>query len=377
MTLSGREPGSQFESVHCVKMYIDEHQYETDQVVQKRSQSVSENGAIERFSGITNFTRQSPAGKIFFDINEKNWLVNLPKSVSPYWNTETKNEALNDYGDESAPAYKIHIEAEVVENAIGLYDIDLLRRCYMYNTKRPIKHFDINKDNYDFFRSRVVVEKLNYAKRVWVAADFGVTAPTEIIIIFELEDKETGLPYYKYIYNITLTGLIPDQQTEFFKWLMEILDIDYIAMDCTELGASQIIQDLGKFFPQDNLIKVRFNEKMLIGHEKDENGVIKLVEGKPVEITAYVIDWAVERTRDLFYKEKIDCLYDLKLDKQFSNMIAVRQATRLKYSSLLSNKEDHLHAAFLVFNIARFLKEENLDVKPKTLTWGIGSIGSI
>jgi len=368
---------SSWESIHCRKMIIDEAQYETDQVTQKRSQSVSEHGCIERFSGITSFRRLSPMGKIFFDLDRRNWLVNLPKSISPAWCENEKKRALDDYSDEGSPSYKIHIEAEVVENALGLYDIDLIRKTYLHNLHRPIKHFEVNKESFSFFKDKIIVERPTNAKRTWIAADFGAqAAPTEIIVIFEIETNDDK-KLFKYIYNITLNNLIPDQQTEIFKYLVKELKADYVGIDRTELGGAQVLQDLNPLLPQERLIGVRFNEKILVGYEKDDNDILKIVDGKTIPIEEYVIDWAVEKTRELFYKQKIDCLYDMKLDKEFNAMVAVRQATRLKYSTLLANKQDHLHAAFLVFNIMRFLKEESLDNKIPTLTWGIGVVKTI
>jgi hypothetical protein len=377
MTLSGREQGSQFEGHHARKIIGDEYQYLNDVVQQKSSQSISENGAIEKFSGITSFRRLSPMGKIFFDLNKRNWLVNLPKSVSPAWCENEKKKALEDFSDEGSTGWKIHIEAEVVENALGLYDIDLIRKTYLHNLHRPIKHFEVNKESFSFFKDKIIVERPTNAKRTWIAYDFGAqAAPTEIIVIFEIETNDNK-KLFKYIYNITLNNLIPDQQTEIFKYLIKELKADYVGGDCTELGSSQVIQDLNPLLPQERLIKVRFNEKILVGYEKDDNDILKIVDGKTVPIEAYVIDWAVEKTRELFYKQKIDCLYDMKLDKEFNAMVAVRQATRLKYSTLLANKQDHLHAAWLVFGIMRFLKEESLDNKIPTLTWGIGVVKTI
>ena len=269
------------------------------------------------------------------------------------------------------------IEAEVVENALGLYDIDLIRKTYLHNLHRPIKHFEVNKESFSFFKDKIIVERPTNAKRTWIAADFGAqAAPTEIIVIFEIETNDDK-KLFKYIYNITLNNLIPDQQTEIFKYLVKELKADYVGIDRTELGGAQVLQDLNPLLPQERLIGVRFNEKILVGYEKDDNDILKIVDGKTIPIEEYVIDWAVEKTRELFYKQKIDCLYDMKLDKEFNAMVAVRQATRLKYSTLLANKQDHLHAAFLVFNIMRFLKEESLDNKIPTLTWGIGVVKTI
>ena len=370
MNLSGREPGSSFESVHANKIIIDEQQYEIDTVFEKRSQSTSEKGCIERFAGITSFTNASPAGRIYNNLEKRNWLVNIPQTVSAFWNKKRKEETINMLGDSSSIAYKIHVSAEVVEDAEGIYDIERIRKCYFpHNKTKPIKAFDISKETFLSFKDRIIVERPNWAKRCWIAADFGVTAPTEIIILFEQERAgESSL--FRYIYNITLNRLIPDEQTEIFKWLIKKLNADYISLDCTELGAQQILQDLGDIYSQDKLIKVQFNSKMIVGYEKDDKGAVILENGKMIPIDVYVIDWAVEKTKEIFYNQRIDCKYDMKLDKQFNAMVAKRMSSRIKYGSKIG--EDHLHSAFLVFNVARFLKEENAVDDTKVFDWGIG-----
>ena len=52
------------------------------------------------------------------------------------------------------------------------------------------------------------------------------------------------------------------------------------------------------------LVRVKFNEKLITGYEKDETGALKTLEGKVIPIEAYVIDWAVEKNRELFYNNK-------------------------------------------------------------------------
>ena len=85
MNLASKRAGSSWERIHAKKIVIDEHQYETDNVADKRSQSTSESGCIERFSGITSFKKHTPAGRIFYNLSKKNWLVNLPQTISPFW----------------------------------------------------------------------------------------------------------------------------------------------------------------------------------------------------------------------------------------------------------------------------------------------------
>ncbi|KKK98558.1 hypothetical protein LCGC14_2641540, partial [marine sediment metagenome] len=229
MNLASKDKiGSQWERVHASKMYIDEHQYETEEVVNKRSQSVSELGCIERFAGITSFKRHSPAGKIFDDLEKRNYLVNLPQTVSHMWTPEAKQKAIEDYDGEDSLGYKVHVMAQVCEDAEGLYDMKRIRESY--NKKRRIKNFEVSKDNYDRFKELIILERPKIAERIYVAGDFGESAPTEIVIMMEITRNEEH--FYKYLYNITLHRLVPDEQTEIFKYIAESVNADFIGIDC-------------------------------------------------------------------------------------------------------------------------------------------------
>ncbi|MHA1787859.1 MAG: LAGLIDADG family homing endonuclease [Candidatus Helarchaeota archaeon] len=359
---------SQWERVHASKIYIDEHQYETDEVVSKRSQSTSELGAIERFAGITSFKSHSPAGKVFTNLTLANWLINLPRTVSNTWNKITKQKAIDDYDGEETLAYKIHILAELCPDAEGLYDMDRIRKSY--NRKKTIKHLEITKKNYYRFKDLLIVERPSGVDKILIASDFGETAPTEIAIFGEIQYK--GKSFYKYLYNITLHRLVPDEQTEIMKYLIDTLSAEVFGMDASEQGGRQICRDLRAHYKtKDNIIMVKFNEKIVVGFEEDENGKVKCKNGEAITQKEFVIDWAVRRLKYLLYDgEHAQLPLDSKFDRQFAAMVAVKTGNRIKYGC---KEQDHLHAAFQVFAIIQWVNKM-AKVKPlKKFNFGTGA----
>lgn len=363
---SVKKIGAQWERVHASKIYIDEHQYETDDVIHKRSQATSEYGAIERFAGITSFKSHSPAGKLFTNLALKNWLINIPRTVSQSWNKISKQKALEDYDGEETLAYKIHVLALLCEDAEGLYDMERIRKSY--NKRKHIKHFEITKKNFDRFKELIIVERPVNSDRIWIAGDFGETAPTEIVVINEIHSNHNV--FFKYLYNITLHRLVPDEQTEIFKYIAEQVQANFIGLDCTEQGGRQVYRDLSAFYTKENLVWVGFSEKISIGFEKDEKGQTKYEKGKPVIQQEYVIDWSIRRLKHLLYDgERFEIPLDFKFDRQFAAMVSVKSGNRTVYGC---KEQDHLHAAFQVFSIMQWTQEFALTKPVRKQEWGIG-----
>jgi hypothetical protein len=368
MALSSRSPGSNWESIHAKKMVQDEHQYEIEDVVHKRSQSTSEKGAIERFAGITNFNAESPAGKIFLSQDKRNWLVNFPQTVSPFWSSLAKQKALDDYGGEESVGYKVHVLAQLCANALSLYDMERIKECV--KKERYIKHFEISKDTKTIFQNILVLERPKNVDQVYIAADFGITAPTEIVIIYKIGE------FYRYEYNITLYGLVPDEQFLVFEYINKQLQGNVLAIDATEQGGRQIYRDWQKKYKEKNLCAVGFNEKLVIDFEKNEDGTLKLIDGKPIPVEEFVIDWSIRRLQTLLYNGRLEIPRDTKLEKQFSAMKASPgKSGKVVYSS---TEADHLHAAFQVFAIAEWIKSEFASLQPMTTeNWCIGVCGTV
>jgi len=370
MTLQSGAPGKAWESVHATKIYQDEHQYETDEVVEKRSQAVSEFGAIERFVGITNFARNSPAGNIFTDLNKRNWLVNLPQTVSPLFTDKLKREAIADYQGEDSVPYQIHVLAKLIENAEGLYDMDKIQACYLDNIQRPIKRFDITKENFVRYRDILRIDPHKDVTSVWISGDFGEKV-TEAIILFGFTGPD-GREHYKYEYGITCYNLILEDQKPLFKYIIEKLAPNFVTFDSTEVGGKSLVRFLQAEFKNTDTIQfVDFNSKMVVDYEKNSKGETVFEAGKPVPVEEYTIDWAVHCLKDLFYGGLIDARYDYKLDKQFGAMLCAATGRRLRYWSRTT--EDHLHAAWEAFGISWF--KNAMTIAKKIQTPFIRSLG--
>jgi hypothetical protein len=359
MALTSKSPGSNWESLHLQKQIVDEQQKENDEILFRRSQSKAELGCIEYFAGITAFSDEDPAGKIFNDPEKAAFLVNLPKTVSPSWIADNKNSAIKEYNGSEEPAYKIHILAQVVKNLRGLWNMEKIMAIMKRpnGTYRPeIKHFEISEKEYDIFESVLVMEKPASSTGVFIAADFGSTV-TEICLFFLYQDER--LTNYKYEYNITLHRLIPDQQKKIFRFLVNALEPMYVAMDTTEIGGRDVIYDLRKNFepletPVENSKFVECDKNISIGVDmdgKDEMGP----EHKHVNLK----DWAVYYLQKVIYNGRLKALFDHKMVKQFNAIKSARKAGSHKSSYVSTIGVDHLHAAMIVFGYLAYLFEND------------------
>ncbi|GAG24867.1 unnamed protein product, partial [marine sediment metagenome] len=196
MNITGKKPGAQFFQKHFTRLYIEEASFETEQVYKQRRDSVSENGCVFRISGMTNFTKYSPAGKVFNDLSKKTWVCNLPQYVNPKWDEKEKVKAVKDFGGEQSVGFRVFIKGEIVEDGISVFDMERIRQSY--NDNRIIKSFEINKDDFAFFEYKIIVERPNNCDNLYIFADIGESASTEIGIIAEINKK------YRYFCNITL-----------------------------------------------------------------------------------------------------------------------------------------------------------------------------
>lgn len=371
--ITGKNKGANFESLRACKMTIDEIQYFDSVVDGKRSQAVSELGAILRFGGITSFSRTSPAGKIFDNLDKKSQIVNLPEYVSPYWTDEKYQEALNDYNGEDSYGYLVNIKAQVCESIKSLMDMERVSNCYVKN--RMVKRYEIKKDDLAFLSDMLIIERLKNSNKLIIAADYGESAsPTEIILVEKINNK------YRYDTNISLHRLVPEEQIKVFNFLIELLEPNVVGVDATGIGGELFRRLVSKWGAQfrDNLVGVKFNEKMKIGFKKNNEGkiIIDIKTGEPEIEYAPVPEWSVRCLKKLvYYPEKIEISWDSKFHKQFQAMKAANIGNgRITYGS---TEADHLWQAFQVFSICDFLTEpQELDkIKPQKAC--IGSFGSL
>ena len=348
MNLSGDNPGAQFFQKHFKRLYIEEGSFETDQVYKNRLDSVSENGCVMRVAGMTNFTKYSPAGRVFYDMTKKPWIVNLPQYVNPKWDNKEKEKAIREHGGEESLSYRIFVKGEVVEDGISVFDMERVRRNY--NDKRIMKHFEITKENYTNYQQIIIVERPVNAEKIYICADVGESGSSEIIVLSETNRK------YKYIYNITLYNLTDKEQFVIFKWLAIELQATFIGLDTTDQLGRAIYRSLEEVFPKENLVWCGFNEKIAVAFEKDElTGKDSIKDGKPVYREEFVDGWSIKRLKDLLYEEgKIELPLDYRFDAQLNSVIATQSGARTLYSC---GSDDHLLASWRVFAIAQWFNE--------------------
>jgi hypothetical protein len=350
MNVVSKNPGAQFFGHHAKKHWMEESSKETEKVEAKRIDAISELGCIERFSGMTDFTKYAPAGKIFYDMKKKPWICNFPQYINPMWDEKEKKTAIERHGGESSIGYRIFVKGEVVEDAISVFDMDRVRANYDEN--REIKHLELLKEQYNHFRDVLIVNRPKNAEVLYMAADIGEAAPTEIVVLSKVNN------IYKYLYNITLYNLTDKEQFHVFSYLAEELNANFIGLDCTEGTGRAIFRRLEELYTRDHLIWVGFNEKIAVDFEKDAANNIVFKDGKPVHTEEYVSEWSIKRLKDLLYSEKIYLPLDYKLDVQLNSVVSMVSGNRTVYKCV--SDEDHLLAAFRVFAIIEWYNEFNL-----------------
>lgn len=365
MTIKGKEPGHQFYQLHAKKLWGEEVSFETKEIYDKRKEAVSELGVIVRLAGMTNFTKTSPIGKMFFDRKNQCKKINYPQYVSPYWSTEKKEDRIKDYGGEEDPNFRIFVEGEVLEDGISEFDMERIGEYI--NRKNRIKRFEIKKDTYKTFRNRIILERPKNANRIFVCGDIGDGArgATEIIVLSEVGNK------YNYIYNIVLYNLKKDEQYEIFKYIIEKLEANVIAFDCGEALGRVLADDFTKLYSEDNIVRYAGNEKITVGFQEDEKGNVVYENGKPVVRQEFASEWAVTRLKELLYNGRCYLPEDAKFETQFSSVISTRSGTRTIYC--VDGGKDHHFDAWKVFSIAQWNKKDFNQTKPASKSWGLGA----
>ncbi len=354
MNVASKNPGSQFFGHHVKKHWMEEGSKETEKVEEKRIDAVSELGCIERFSGMTDFTKYSPAGKIYYDIKRKPWVCNFPQYINPTWGPEEKIKAIKRYGGESSIGFRVFVKGDVVEEGISVFDMERVRRCY--DEKKSIKHIELTKEQFHSFKNILIVERPKNAEVIYICADIGESAPTEIIVISQVNK------IYRYLYNITLHNLTDKEQYQIFRYLAELINANFIGLDTTEGTGRAIFRSLEDNFDREHLVWVAFNEKIAIDFEKDDNNNIVYKDGKPVHREEFIPEWSIQHLKeDLLYNERLYLPLDYKLDTQLNSVISLQSGNRTVFRTV--SEEDHLLSAFRVFSIAQWMNEFNL-LKP-------------
>ena len=354
MTLQGKDPGGQFFSLHVDKIWGDEMSFETEEVYRKRIDAYSERGAVERLSGMTSFTRQSPAGRVFFDIEKRPKLINLPQFVSPLWDEKTKKEKIQKYQGENTIGYRVFVKGEVVEEGIAVFDSERIRQCYL--ERETIKEFDISKNDFVFYKELLAVFRPKHAESLFMAVDIGETAPCKIVIVMKTKANKL-----RYLFKITLRGMSNIEIAEILEWLIERLDVEFVGIDNGDGTGRSVTNDLEKRL---NMKITRYDgsAKIAVDFEYDENGnVLYNRNGEPQYKKEYMSEWSVQILKNLFYEGEIVLPFDVEFDVQFNSVVALRSGQRTVYKCLAN--EDHLFDAFKVLAITLWDNEYNPEEK--------------
>lgn len=347
MKLQAPNPGDGFFQKHLKRLYIEEGSFETETVYKKRIDAVSEFGAVIRAAGMTNFTRYMPAGRRFFDLENRDIVCNLPQYCNPMWDDKQKQKAIKEHGGENSISYRIFVKGEVVEEGISVFDMERVRRHYLED--KFVKHFELTKDNFYNFRNVLILDRPSSIEEVYICADIGESAPTEIIILFKVGET------FKYVYNITCYNLTDKQQPDIFHYLAQTLNANIIALDTTDGTGRSIYRTLNETYPAQNLVFCSFNEKINVDFQKDDNDNILFGnDGKPLYKQEYVSEYSVLRLKELLYAGKVLLPIDYKLDKQINSVVCSNTGARIAYKVV--GDEDHLFSAFRVFAIAEWSK---------------------
>lgn len=362
--IGSKNPGQQWFGKHVFRVYIEEASLETEQVYDKRKDALSEMGAIFRVSGMTDFTPHSPAGNTFYSKDLKHHVVNLPQYVNPTFTAEKQKKAEEDYGGSSSIQYRVYVDGEVVEDGISVFDMERIRR-FCIKDKKTVKHIELSKDQFKFYKSFVICERPANADRIFIDADIGVHT-TEINILSECGKN------YEYLYNISLFSLTDDEQAQIFKHIAAQLNANVVGIDCGDGMGRAIYNELEKTIPKQNLVWYDGSEKLQVGFEVDKDNQTIFKDGKPVYKFEYMSEWSVKRLKDLMYEGRIIIPEDFKFIAQFGQVISMMSGTRTIYKCV-SRQGDHLFDSFKVFAIAQWLKADFNDTPDISSNWGIGA----
>jgi hypothetical protein len=290
-------------------------------------------------------------GKVLKDSRKKHWIWKLPQFVREDYSDEIHQKLAEEHGGEKSTSFRLNVEAITLEGAYGFWDMARLKEASLKKTRR-IKCFEIDKETFADFSSRIHVDRLAGSEQCFIIADMGFgSAPTEIIILFFNGKK------YIYSYNITLYRLVREEQAEIFNWLYNQLKGGFIGIDATSDDGETLeyVHKLG--VPRSHLLKVKLNENIETGFQRDESGEILFDKtGIPLMQLENSRQFAFQELEKLMYSGLMEIPYDEKFLNQFTSTIA-KQTKGMKTIYENKSSADHVHSAFEIFAIVRFLKE--------------------
>ena len=354
--IAAKDSGTNWFGLHVHKIYLEEISLENESAYEKRKDATSEFGAIFRCSGMTNFTRHQPAGKMFYAPENQAKIVSMPQYVNPTFTSVRQKQMEEQYGGKSTIGYRVFVDAEVVEDGVSVIDVERIRQYI--NEKQDIKSFEIKKESFAFFRSLLVVNRPKNIDRIFIGGDVGDgRGGTAITIFSEIDD------IFHYLYRIELYSLADDEQFEIFEWLISKLQANIVGIDCGDGTGRAIYRRLSLKYSSDNLVRYAGVEKIGVDYLKNDKGEVLLENGKPILIEERMAEWSVRYLISLLYSGQIKMPRDYKLERQLSYVVSRVQGNNTCYSCI-SPDGDHIFDSFKIFATSVWLKK-NFNATPK------------
>ena len=364
--IGSKQPGQNWFGKHVHKAFLEEQSLENQEAYNNRKDAISELGCVYQIASMTNFTKLSPAGEIFFNPENRVNTINLPQFANPLFDEKEHLAKIKEHSGEESLQYKVFVKGEIVEDGITEFDSERLNRCYML--KRSIKRFEITKKNFSFFENLIVVERPKNCNSLYVAADVGDGAGgSELIVISEKDD------IYRYLYNITLYNLKESEQIQIFKYLIRQLEADVVGIDCGDALGRGLADHVEKIIGSENVVKYQGTRKVQIGFQEDERGKPIIKNGKALLKEEYMSEWSVRCLKNIIYEEKIQIPVDYKLDKQLNYVVSTQSGNRRIYACVCPDG-DHLFDAFRVFALTQWQVKTNLKPRRISSDWCVGVI---
>jgi hypothetical protein len=364
MNIASKDAGRQWFGKHFKKIWIEESSLENSASYDKRKDALSENGAVVRTAGMTNFTKFTPAGKAFYDPKNKNKICNLPQYVNPTFDKKEEEERREEYGGIDSPTYRVFVKAEVMEDGISEFDITRIEPYI--DEKLEVKLFEIKKESFHYFKNLIVVERPKNIQRIFIASDIGDGAGgSEIIILGEIDNK------YQYLYRIALYSLKDDEQWEIMDWLIQKLQANVIGFDCGDGTGRSLYRRAEKKYPLANLVRYAGIDKIGVDFKKNDKGQVIIEDGKPILIEEFQSEWSNKFLKTLLYEGRILMPRDFKFLNQINSVISRIVGTRKIYACI-SETGDHVFDAFKVFAIMVWLKRDFNSTPKLSQEWGSG-----
>lgn len=369
------EPGQKLQGLHYEILGYEEYSYATSKGEEKRIDSGTSIGEIERFSGIPDIRVDSPLGDVFNNDENKKFICRLPQYVREDWSDAQKKKRADKYKGESSLAFKLNVIGEKQEGAFGFWDIPKIKAACLVKSKQ-IKQIDIDEKRFKNFEKYLIIDRLP-AQQIYMCADIGAGArPTEIAILF------FNGTHYDLVYNITLNIKSSQAQAEVFACIYKKLGGCFVGIDATtDYGIVERLKKDYKFIKPEHIYAVDLRKNIPVAYERypdnpdGTQGKIKRNrDGSPVIIQMIAIDFAMQQLEELMYNGMVKVPLDNKFFKEFSDFLVLQSKIRKTYDTAST---DDYHQAFQIFAIVRHEYKWQQLININNTDTGSGCLGSI